>query len=334
MQMSPQAPPYTDTPPAYSEIYQPRYVLPHQVPGQVAQMSSHYPGAQMFMPMQHMPVGQMGQNVPMAYYPMGAMYPHGSTVMVDSSYDAGARFTAGSGVSIPPPPPGHPPNAAQLAAMQGANVVMAQRKNNFFLGGSSGGYTICLVIVLVIGVVPRSRLPRRPVVSFVVAEIPVEQEAQSSYRQQDENNNHWKNKAKNGEAFTALNAEQPGIHPGCGAWAYLGAGAAERVKRFADVERDVVCCGQLKLQAQRITGVVEFRAALTRRSFPAVPLIIRSRRRRRLLFFQALLLFHLTAVFPRLQLVFSRSVSLCGRTVGLAGAGSRVRVPGLGGLQK
>lgn len=128
MQMSPQAPPYTDTPPAYSEvtitfichmitqysqwtvltfhfcclqIYQPRYVLPHQVPGQVAQMSSHYPGAQMFMPMQHMPVGQMGQNVPMAYYPMGAMYPHGSTVMVDSSYDAGARFTAGSGVSIP-----------------------------------------------------------------------------------------------------------------------------------------------------------------------------------------------------------------------------------------
>ncbi|KAF3697249.1 DAZ-associated protein 2 Deleted in azoospermia-associated protein 2 [Channa argus] len=121
MQMSPQAPPYTDTPPAYSEIYQPRYVLPPQVPGQVPQMSSPYPGAQVFMPMQpHMPVGPVGQNVPMAYYPMGAMYPPGST----------------------PPPPGHPPNAAQLAAMQGANVVMTQRKNNFFLGGSSGGYTI------------------------------------------------------------------------------------------------------------------------------------------------------------------------------------------------
>lgn len=143
MQMSPQAPPYTDTPPAYSEIYQPRYVLPPQVPGQLPQMSSPYPGAQVFMPMQpHMPVGPVGQNVPMAYYPMGAVYPPGSTVMVESGFDAGARFTAGSSVSIPPPPPGHPPNAAQLAAMQGANVVMTQRKNNFFLGGSSGGYTI------------------------------------------------------------------------------------------------------------------------------------------------------------------------------------------------
>lgn len=54
-----------------------------------------------------------------------------------------------------------------------------------------------LVIVLVIGVIPRSCLPCRPVVSFVVAEIPVKQEAQSSDRQQDENNNPWKNKAKN-----------------------------------------------------------------------------------------------------------------------------------------
>ena len=54
------------------------------------------------MPMQPpMAVGQMGQNVPMAYYPMGAMYPHGSTVMVDSGFDAGARFTPGSNVSIP-----------------------------------------------------------------------------------------------------------------------------------------------------------------------------------------------------------------------------------------
>ncbi|KAF0035870.1 hypothetical protein F2P81_011182 [Scophthalmus maximus] len=109
----------------------------------MTQMSSPYPGAQMFMPMQHtMAVGHVGQNVPMAYYPMGAMYPHGSTVMVDGGFDAGARFTGGSNVSIPPPPPGHPPNAAQLAAMQGANVVMTQRKSNFFMGGSGGGYSI------------------------------------------------------------------------------------------------------------------------------------------------------------------------------------------------
>lgn len=135
--MSPQAPPYTDTPPAYSEvtvasmytwihpcippaiatvltackpdnlcsclqIYQPRYVLPPQVPGQLPQMSSPYPGAQVYMPMQpHMSVGPVGQNVPMAYYPMGAVYPPGSTVMVDGGFDTGARFTAGSSVSIP-----------------------------------------------------------------------------------------------------------------------------------------------------------------------------------------------------------------------------------------
>lgn len=65
-------------------------------------MSSPYPGAQVYMPMQApMPVGPVGQNVPMAYYPMGAVYPHGSTVMVDGAFDAGARFTAGSSVSIP-----------------------------------------------------------------------------------------------------------------------------------------------------------------------------------------------------------------------------------------
>lgn len=65
-------------------------------------MSSPYPGAQVFMPMQpHMQVGPVGQNVPMAYYPMGAMYPPGSTVMVDGGFDAGARFAAGSSVSIP-----------------------------------------------------------------------------------------------------------------------------------------------------------------------------------------------------------------------------------------
>lgn len=84
------------------QIYQPRYVLPPQVPGQLPQMSSPYPGAQVYMPMQpHMSVGPVGQNVPMAYYPMGAVYPPGSTVMVDGGFDAGARFTAGSSVTIP-----------------------------------------------------------------------------------------------------------------------------------------------------------------------------------------------------------------------------------------
>lgn len=84
------------------QIYQPRYVLPPQVPGQLPQMSSPYPGAQVYMPMQpHMSVGPVGQNLPMAYYQMGPVYPPGSTVMVDGGFDAGARFTGGTSVSIP-----------------------------------------------------------------------------------------------------------------------------------------------------------------------------------------------------------------------------------------
>uniref|UniRef100_W5MBI6 DAZ-associated protein 2 n=1 Tax=Lepisosteus oculatus TaxID=7918 RepID=W5MBI6_LEPOC len=143
MQVPSQAPPYSDAPPAYSEIYQPRYMHPPTATGPLPQMSSAYPGTQMYMPLaQSMPVGAVGHNVPMAYYPMGHLYPPGSTVLVEGGYDAGARFGAGSTQSIPPPPPGHLPSAAQLAAMQGTNVVMTQRKGNYFMGGSSGGYTI------------------------------------------------------------------------------------------------------------------------------------------------------------------------------------------------
>ncbi|XP_028654368.1 DAZ-associated protein 2 [Erpetoichthys calabaricus] len=139
----PQAPPYTDAPPSYSEIYQPRFMHASQVPGAMPQMSSTYPGTQMYMPLaQSVPVAQVGPSVPMAYYPVGPLYHPGSTVLVEGAYDAGARFGTGSTMSVPPPPPGVLPSAAQLAAMQGANVVMTQRKGNFFMGGSSGGYTI------------------------------------------------------------------------------------------------------------------------------------------------------------------------------------------------
>ncbi|XP_006900281.1 PREDICTED: DAZ-associated protein 2 isoform X2 [Elephantulus edwardii] len=106
----PQAPPYTDAPPAYSES---------------------------------VAVGPLGSTIPMAYYPVGPIYPPGSAVLVEGAYDAGARFGAGATAgNIPPPPPGCPPNAAQLAVMQGANVLVTQRKGNFFVGGSDGGYTI------------------------------------------------------------------------------------------------------------------------------------------------------------------------------------------------
>lgn len=137
----PQAPPYTDAPPAYSELFRHGYMT--QPAPNIAHMSQPYPGTSLYLPMaQPMPVGPMGQSVPMAYYPIGAVYPPGSTVLVDGGYDAGARFGAGASASIPPPPPGVPPNAAQLAAMQGANVVVTQRKGNYFVGGSDGGYSI------------------------------------------------------------------------------------------------------------------------------------------------------------------------------------------------
>ncbi|KAI1897062.1 hypothetical protein AGOR_G00079250 [Albula goreensis] len=143
MQGSPQAPPYTDAPPSYSEIYQPRYIPAAAAQAQLPQMSSAYPGTQMYVPLQQsIPVGPMGHSVPIAYYPMGALYPPGSTMLVDGGYDAGARFGSASSTSIPPAPTGHMPSAAQIAAMQNANAMMSQRKGNFFMGGSGGGYNI------------------------------------------------------------------------------------------------------------------------------------------------------------------------------------------------
>uniref|UniRef100_A0A8C5LV39 DAZ-associated protein 2 n=1 Tax=Leptobrachium leishanense TaxID=445787 RepID=A0A8C5LV39_9ANUR len=136
-----QAPPYTDAPPAYSELYRPGYV--HPSGANMASLSAAYPGTSMYLPMaQHMQVAPMTSSVPMAYYPIGPVYPPGSTVLVEGGFDAGARFGHGSTQTVPPPPPGCPPNAAQLAAMQGANVLVTQRKGNYFMGGSDGGYTM------------------------------------------------------------------------------------------------------------------------------------------------------------------------------------------------
>ncbi|NP_001079423.1 DAZ associated protein 2 L homeolog [Xenopus laevis] len=137
----PQAPSYTDAPPAYSELYRAAYM--QQAAANMSALSAHYPSTSMYLPMaQPMQVAQMSSQVPMAYYPIGPVYPPGSTVLVDGGYDAGARFGVGNSPSVPPPPTGCPPNAAQLAAMQGANVLVTQRKGNYFMGGSDGGYTI------------------------------------------------------------------------------------------------------------------------------------------------------------------------------------------------
>ncbi|XP_055255575.1 DAZ-associated protein 2-like [Moschus berezovskii] len=139
----PQVPPYTDAPPAHSELYCPSFVHPRAAT--VPTMSATFPGASLYLPMaQSVAAGPLGSTIPMAYYPVGPIDPPGSTVLVEGGYDAGARFGAGATAgNIPPPPPGCPPNDAQLAVMKGANVLVTQRKGNFFMGGSDGGYTIC-----------------------------------------------------------------------------------------------------------------------------------------------------------------------------------------------
>lgn len=48
--------------------------------------------------------------------------------------------------------------------------------------------------VLGVGVLAGGQLPRCPVGSFVVTEIPVEQEGQNRHRQQNHHNNHWEKK--------------------------------------------------------------------------------------------------------------------------------------------
>ncbi|OWK16998.1 DAZAP2 [Cervus elaphus hippelaphus] len=94
----PQAPPYTDAPPAYSEVlplYRPSFV--HPGAATVPTMSAAFPGASLYLPMaQSVAVGPLGSTIPMAYYPVGPIYPPGSTVLVEGGYDAGARFGAGA----------------------------------------------------------------------------------------------------------------------------------------------------------------------------------------------------------------------------------------------
>uniref|UniRef100_A0ABI7ZP65 DAZ-associated protein 2 n=3 Tax=Felidae TaxID=9681 RepID=A0ABI7ZP65_FELCA len=91
----PQAPPYTDAPPAYSELYRPSFV--HPGAATVPTMSAAFPGASLYLPMaQSVAVGPLGSTIPMAYYPVGPIYPPGSAVLVEGGYDAGARFGAGA----------------------------------------------------------------------------------------------------------------------------------------------------------------------------------------------------------------------------------------------
>ncbi|XP_043780176.1 uncharacterized protein LOC122708120 isoform X2 [Cervus elaphus] len=79
----PQAPPYTDAPPAYSELYRPSFV--HPGAATVPTMSAAFPGASLYLPMaQSVAVGPLGSTIPMAYYPVGPIYPPGSTAWMPS----------------------------------------------------------------------------------------------------------------------------------------------------------------------------------------------------------------------------------------------------------
>ncbi|NXN73154.1 DAZP2 protein, partial [Himantopus himantopus] len=66
-----------------SQLYRPSFVPLGAAT--VPTMSAAYPGASVFLPMaQSVAVGPIGSSVPMAYYPVGPVYPPGSTVLVEA----------------------------------------------------------------------------------------------------------------------------------------------------------------------------------------------------------------------------------------------------------
>uniref|UniRef100_U3FCL8 DAZ-associated protein 2 n=1 Tax=Callithrix jacchus TaxID=9483 RepID=U3FCL8_CALJA len=126
----PQAPPYTDAPPAYSELYRPSFV--HPGAATVPTMSAAFPGASLYLPMaQSVAVGPLGSTIPMAYYPVGPIYPPGSTVLVEGGYDTDDRVGAGLLLAtllfhlldaLP---------CCSACSHAGVSVLVTQRKENF-----------------------------------------------------------------------------------------------------------------------------------------------------------------------------------------------------------
>ncbi|XP_007644337.1 uncharacterized protein LOC100762145 isoform X2 [Cricetulus griseus] len=70
-------------PPAYSELYRPSFV--HPGAATVPTMSAAFPGTSLYLPMaQSVAVGPLGSTIPMAYYPVGPIYPPASTSWMPS----------------------------------------------------------------------------------------------------------------------------------------------------------------------------------------------------------------------------------------------------------
>ncbi|NWH84553.1 DAZP2 protein, partial [Aegithalos caudatus] len=95
----PQPPPYLDPAPAYPELYRLSFV-PLGAAG-IPPVSPAYPGASLYLPLAPpLPVGALGSPVgalgsPVAYFPLGQVYPPGSTVLLEGGFEPGARLGTG-----------------------------------------------------------------------------------------------------------------------------------------------------------------------------------------------------------------------------------------------
>ncbi|KAM4755075.1 DAZ-associated protein 2 [Cyanocitta cristata] len=135
----PQPPPYLDPAPAYPELYRLSFVPLGAA--SVPPVSPAYPGASLYLPLAPpVPVGALGS--PVAYFPLGQVYPPGSAVLLEGAFDTGARLGTGGSGGIPPPPAGCPPGAPPVPVPPGAAVLLPPRKGGFGLGGAGGGFSL------------------------------------------------------------------------------------------------------------------------------------------------------------------------------------------------
>ncbi|NWW10604.1 DAZP2 protein, partial [Oreocharis arfaki] len=89
----PQPPPYLD--PAYPELYRLSFVPLGAA--SVPAVPPAYPGASLYLPLAPpLPLGALGS--PVAYFPLGQVYPPGSALLLEGGLDTGARLgTGGTG---------------------------------------------------------------------------------------------------------------------------------------------------------------------------------------------------------------------------------------------
>ncbi|XP_053823360.1 DAZ-associated protein 2 isoform X2 [Vidua chalybeata] len=137
-QTLPLLPPYLDPAAAYPELYR-LSLVPLGAAG-IPAVSPAFPGASLYLPLAPPPpLGALGS--PVAYFPLGQVYPPGPTVLLDGGFDTAARLGTGGTTSIPPPPAGCPPGAPPVPVPPGAAVLLPPRKGGF-LGGAGGGFSL------------------------------------------------------------------------------------------------------------------------------------------------------------------------------------------------